>query len=138
MKWWCSEWGIQRRRCDTNDGELRVKNSIPVAYALYWCAMYGSFVLQQIVLLNIQKTVIVLHTKIQKWLRLLLRLLVSFGAPQFPKQEAFGERGKMDNVAVGVQKQSQVLLKSVKSTGANRIAEGNCQCVFSLVQPKHC
>ncbi|MCP4946980.1 MAG: 4Fe-4S dicluster domain-containing protein, partial [Aestuariibacter sp.] len=61
-----------------------------------------------------------------------------FGAPQFPKQEAFGERGKMDKCTfcAGGPETEPGSVEERQKYGANRIAEGKLPMCASLCSTK--
>ncbi|EJL6387297.1 4Fe-4S dicluster domain-containing protein [Vibrio parahaemolyticus] len=130
------EWGIQRRRVVTlNDGEPG-ENSISVA--CMHCTDAPCMAVCPADCFEHTGDGIVLHNKDLCIGCGYCLFACPFGAPQFPKQEAFGERGKMDkctfcaggpNTEPGSEEERQ-------KYGANRIAEGKLPMCASLCSTK--
>ncbi|WP_298441109.1 formate dehydrogenase FDH3 subunit beta [uncultured Ferrimonas sp.] len=119
------EWGIQRRRVVTlNDGVAGKEASISVA--CMHCSDAPCMAVCPADCFERTSDGIIRHSK-DKCIGCGYCLYACpFGAPQFPKQTAFGTRGKMDkctycaggpDAEVGSEKEMQLY-------GANRIAEG--------------
>ncbi|ELB1484082.1 4Fe-4S dicluster domain-containing protein [Vibrio parahaemolyticus] len=130
------EWGIQRRRVVTlNDGEPG-ENSISVA--CMHCTDAPCMAVCPADCFEHTEDGIVLHNKDLCIGCGYCLFACPFGAPQFPKQETFGERGKMDkctfcaggpNTEPGSEEERQ-------KYGANRIAEGKLPMCASLCSTK--
>ncbi|HCG7354838.1 TPA: 4Fe-4S dicluster domain-containing protein [Vibrio parahaemolyticus] len=130
------EWGIQRRRVVTlNDGEPG-ENSISVA--CMHCTDAPCMAVCPADCFEHTEDGIVLHNKDLCIGCGYCLFACPFGAPQFPKQEAFGVRGKMDkctfcaggpNTEPGSEEERQ-------KYGANRIAEGKLPMCASLCSTK--
>ncbi|EJV0371237.1 4Fe-4S dicluster domain-containing protein [Vibrio vulnificus] len=130
------EWGIQRRRVVTlNDGEPG-ENSISVA--CMHCTDAPCMAVCPADCFEHTEDGIVLHNKDLCIGCGYCLFACPFGAPQFPKQAAFGERGKMDkctfcaggpNTEPGSEEERQ-------KYGANRIAEGKLPMCASLCSTK--
>ncbi|EGR2713569.1 formate dehydrogenase FDH3 subunit beta [Vibrio parahaemolyticus] len=130
------EWGIQRRRVVTlNDGEPG-ENSISVA--CMHCTDAPCMAVCPADCFEHTEDGIVLHNKDLCIGCGYCLFACPFGAPQFPKQEVFGERGKMDkctfcaggpNTEPGSEEERQ-------KYGANRIAEGKLPMCASLCSTK--
>ncbi|GAA4885397.1 formate dehydrogenase FDH3 subunit beta [Ferrimonas pelagia] len=119
------QWGIQRRRVVTvNDGMVGKEASISVA-----CMHCDDAPCMKVCPVNVfSKTEdgIVLHDKDRCIGCGYCLYACPFGAPQFPKQSAFGGKGKMDKCtfcAGGPNTEPGSNEEQVKY-GANRIAEG--------------
>ncbi|ODS11411.1 formate dehydrogenase FDH3 subunit beta [Vibrio scophthalmi] len=129
-------WGIQRRRVVTlNDGELG-ENSISVA--CMHCSDAPCMAVCPADCFEHTEDGIVLHNKDLCIGCGYCLFACPFGAPQFPKQESFGERGKMDkctfcaggpNTEPGSEKERALY-------GSNRIAEGKLPMCASLCSTK--
>jgi len=129
-------WGIQRRRVVTlNDGEPG-ENSISVA--CMHCTDAPCMAVCPADCFEHTEDGIVLHNKDLCIGCGYCLFACPFGAPQFPKQEAFGERGKMDkctfcaggpNTEPGSEKERALY-------GSNRIAEGKLPMCASLCSTK--
>ncbi|EGQ7995833.1 4Fe-4S dicluster domain-containing protein [Vibrio vulnificus] len=130
------EWGIQRRRVVTlNDGEPG-ENSISVA--CMHCTDAPCMAVCPADCFEHTEDGIVLHNKDLCIGCGYCLFACPFGAPQFPKQTSFGERGKMDkctfcaggpNTEPGSEEERQ-------KYGANRIAEGKLPMCASLCSTK--
>ncbi|AIL70679.1 TPA: 4Fe-4S dicluster domain-containing protein [Vibrio vulnificus] len=130
------EWGIQRRRVVTlNDGEPG-ENSISVA--CMHCTDAPCMAVCPADCFEHTEDGIVLHNKDLCIGCGYCLFACPFGAPQFPKQASFGERGKMDkctfcaggpNTEPGSEEERQ-------KYGANRIAEGKLPMCASLCSTK--
>mgnify|MGYP001947040298 FL=1 len=59
-----------------------------------------------------------------------------FGAPQFPKQNAFGERGKMDKCTFCAGGPAETKEEEYQKYGANRIAEGKLPLCAEMCSTK--
>ncbi|ANS85472.1 formate dehydrogenase FDH3 subunit beta [Vibrio scophthalmi] len=129
-------WGIQRRRVVTlNDGEPG-ENSISVA--CMHCSDAPCMAVCPADCFEHTEDGIVLHNKDLCIGCGYCLFACPFGAPQFPKQESFGERGKMDkctfcaggpNTEPGSEKERALY-------GSNRIAEGKLPMCASLCSTK--
>ncbi len=130
------EWGIQRRRVVTlNDGEAG-ENSISVA--CMHCTDAPCMAVCPADCFEHTEDGIVLHNKDLCIGCGYCLFACPFGAPQFPKQEAFGERGKMDKCtfcAGGPETESGSEEERLKY-GANRIAEGKLPMCAELCSTK--
>ncbi|EKO5175337.1 4Fe-4S dicluster domain-containing protein [Vibrio vulnificus] len=130
------EWGIQRRRVVTlNDGEPG-ENSISVA--CMHCTDAPCMAVCPADCFEHTEDGIVLHNKDLCIGCGYCLFACPFGAPQFPKQASFGERGKMDkctfcaggpNTEPGSEEERQ-------KYGVNRIAEGKLPMCASLCSTK--
>lgn len=132
------EWGIQRRRVVTlNDGEPG-ENSISVA--CMHCTDAPCMAVCPADCFEHTEDGIVLHNKDLCIGCGYCLFACPFGAPQFPKQEAFGERGKWTNalsVLVAL-KPKQGQWKSVRSTVQTALLKVSCLCVHLCVRRKLC
>ncbi|NAX21467.1 formate dehydrogenase FDH3 subunit beta [Vibrio sp. V39_P1S14PM300] len=130
------EWGIQRRRVVTlNDGEPG-ENSISVA--CMHCTDAPCMAVCPADCFEHTEDGIVLHNKDLCIGCGYCLFACPFGAPQFPKQTAFGERGKMDKCtfcAGGPETEPGSVEERLKY-GANRIAEGKLPMCASLCSTK--
>ncbi len=130
------EGGIQRRRVVTlNDGEPG-ENSISVA--CMHCTDAPCMAVCPADCFEHTEDGIVLHNKDLCIGCGYCLFACPFGAPQFPKQTAFGERGKMDKCtfcAGGPETEAGSEEERVKY-GANRIAEGKLPMCASLCSTK--
>lgn len=130
------EWGIQRRRVVTlNDGEPG-ENSISVA--CMHCTDAPCMAVCPADCFEHTEDGIVLHNKDLCIGCGYCLFACPFGAPQFPKQTAFGERGKMDKCtfcAGGPETEPGSEQERLKY-GANRIAEGKLPMCASLCSTK--
>ncbi|EOX3352977.1 formate dehydrogenase FDH3 subunit beta [Vibrio cholerae] len=130
------EWGIQRRRVVTlNDGEPG-ENSISVA--CMHCTDAPCMAVCPADCFVHTEDGIVLHNKDLCIGCGYCLFACPFGAPQFPKQAAFGERGKMDKCtfcAGGPETKPGSEEERLKY-GANRIAEGKLPMCASLCSTK--
>ena len=62
-----------------------------------------------------------------------------FGAPQFPKDGAFGTKGKMDKcTCVQEVQKRQILMQSLKNMVKTELLKVKCLCVLLCVQQKPC
>ncbi|NVD06677.1 4Fe-4S dicluster domain-containing protein [Vibrio sp. JPW-9-11-11] len=130
------EWGIQRRRVVTlNDGELG-ENSISVA--CMHCTDAPCMAVCPADCFEHTEDGIVLHNKDLCIGCGYCLFACPFGAPQFPKQEAFGERGKMDKCTfcAGGPETEPGSTEERHKYGANRIAEGKLPMCASLCSTK--
>ncbi|MFG0774057.1 formate dehydrogenase FDH3 subunit beta [Vibrio plantisponsor] len=130
------EWGIQRRRVVTlNDGEPG-ENSISVA--CMHCTDAPCMAVCPADCFVHTEDGIVLHNKDLCIGCGYCLFACPFGAPQFPKQTAFGERGKMDKCTFcGGGPETEVGSEEErKKYGANRIAEGKLPMCASLCSTK--
>jgi len=130
------EWGIQRRRVVTlNDGEPG-ENSISVA--CMHCTDAPCMAVCPADCFVHTEDGIVLHNKDLCIGCGYCLFACPFGAPQFPHQTAFGERGKMDKCtfcAGGPETEPGSEEERLKY-GANRIAEGKLPMCASLCSTK--
>ncbi|MBY7846016.1 formate dehydrogenase FDH3 subunit beta [Vibrio fluvialis] len=130
------EWGIQRRRVVTlNDGEPG-ENSISVA--CMHCTDAPCMAVCPADCFVHTEDGIVLHNKDLCIGCGYCLFACPFGAPQFPKQSAFGERGKMDKCTfcAGGPETEPGSEEEHKKYGANRIAEGKLPMCASLCSTK--
>lgn len=130
------EWGIQRRRVVTlNDGEPG-ENSISVA--CMHCTDAPCMAVCPADCFVHTEDGIVLHNKNLCIGCGYCLFACPFGAPQFPKQTAFGERGKMDKCTfcAGGPETEVGSEEERKKYGANRIAEGKLPMCASLCSTK--
>ncbi|PMH46533.1 formate dehydrogenase [Vibrio sp. 10N.286.49.B3] len=130
------EWGIQRRRVVTlNDGEPG-ENSISVA--CMHCTDAPCMAVCPADCFEHTEDGIVLHNKDLCIGCGYCLFACPFGAPQFPKQSAFGERGKMDKCTfcAGGPETEAGSEEERHKYGANRIAEGKLPMCASLCSTK--
>ncbi|EGR4141852.1 4Fe-4S dicluster domain-containing protein [Vibrio cholerae] len=130
------EWGIQRRRVVTlNDGEPG-ENSISVA--CMHCTDAPCMAVCPADCFVHTEDGIVLHNKDLCIGCGYCLFACPFGAPQFPKQAAFGERGKMDKCTfcAGGLETEPGSEEERRKYGANRIAEGKLPMCASLCSTK--
>ncbi|MEZ8823804.1 formate dehydrogenase FDH3 subunit beta [Vibrio amylolyticus] len=130
------EWGIQRRRVVTlNDGEPG-ENSISVA--CMHCTDAPCMAVCPADCFERTEDGIVLHNKDLCIGCGYCLFACPFGAPQFPKQTAFGERGKMDKCTfcAGGPETEAGSEEERQKYGANRIAEGKLPMCASLCSTK--
>ncbi|MBD0785660.1 4Fe-4S dicluster domain-containing protein [Vibrio sp. Y2-5] len=130
------EWGIQRRRVVTlNDGEPG-ENSISVA--CMHCTDAPCMAVCPADCFVHTEDGIVLHNKDLCIGCGYCLFACPFGAPQFPKQTAFGERGKMDKCTfcAGGPETEVGSEEERKKYGANRIAAGKLPMCASLCSTK--
>ncbi|EJL6985534.1 4Fe-4S dicluster domain-containing protein [Vibrio cholerae] len=130
------EWGIQRRRVVTlNDGEPG-ENSISVA--CMHCTDAPCMAVCPADCFVHTEDGIVLHNKDLCIGCGYCLFACPFGAPQFPKQAAFGERGKMDKCTfcAGGPETEPGSEEERRQYGANRIAEGKLPMCASLCSTK--
>ncbi|HEQ3589904.1 TPA: 4Fe-4S dicluster domain-containing protein [Vibrio harveyi] len=130
------EWGIQRRRVVTlNDGEPG-ENSISVA--CMHCTDAPCMAVCPADCFEHTENGIVLHNKDLCIGCGYCLFACPFGAPQFPKQASFGERGKMDKCTfcAGGPNTEPGSLEEREKYGANRIAEGKLPMCASLCSTK--
>ncbi|MGP8304990.1 formate dehydrogenase FDH3 subunit beta [Vibrio sp. YIC-376] len=130
------EWGIQRRRVVTlNDGEAG-ENSISVA--CMHCTDAPCMAVCPADCFSHTEDGIVLHNKDLCIGCGYCLFACPFGAPQFPKQEVFGERGKMDKCTfcAGGPETEPGSVEEREKYGANRIAEGKLPMCASLCSTK--
>ncbi|HAS3624740.1 TPA: 4Fe-4S dicluster domain-containing protein [Vibrio cholerae] len=130
------EWGIQRRRVVTlNDGEPG-ENSISVA--CMHCTDAPCMAVCPADCFVHTEDGIVLHNKDLCIGCGYCLFACPFGAPQFPKQTSFGERGKMDKCTfcAGGPETEHGSEEERRKYGANRIAEGKLPMCASLCSTK--
>ncbi|EKO3780140.1 4Fe-4S dicluster domain-containing protein [Vibrio metschnikovii] len=130
------QWGIQRRRVVTlNDGEPG-ENSISVA--CMHCTDAPCMAVCPADCFVKTEDGIVLHNKDLCIGCGYCLFACPFGAPQFPKQSAFAERGKMDKCTfcAGGPETEQGSPEERRKYGANRIAEGKLPMCASLCSTK--
>ncbi len=130
------EWGIQRRRVVTlNDGEPG-ENSISVA--CMHCTDAPCMAVCPADCFVHTEDGIVLHNKDLCIGCGYCLFACPFGAPQFPKQTSFGERGKMDKCTfcAGGSETEPGSEEERRKYGANRIAEGKLPMCASLCSTK--
>ena len=130
------EWGIQRRRVVTlNDGEPG-ENSISVA--CMHCTDAPCMAVCPADCFEHTEDGIVLHNKDLCIGCGYCLFACPFGAPQFPKQAAFGERGKMDKCTfcAGGPETEDNSEEERGKYGANRIAEGKLPMCAELCSTK--
>ncbi|ENO1849237.1 4Fe-4S dicluster domain-containing protein [Vibrio vulnificus] len=130
------EWGIQRRRVVTlNDGEPG-ENSISVA--CMHCTDAPCMAVCPADCFEHTEDGIVLHNKDLCIGCGYCLFACPFGAPQFPKQASFGERGKMDKCTfcAGGPNTEPSSEEERQKYGANRIAEGKLPMCASLCSTK--
>ncbi|WP_428772460.1 formate dehydrogenase FDH3 subunit beta [Vibrio sp.] len=129
-------WGIQRRRVVTvNDGEPG-ENSISVA--CMHCTDAPCMAVCPADVFQYTEDGIVLHNKDLCIGCGYCLFACPFGAPQFPKTSAFGERGKMDKCTfcAGGLETEPGSEEERKKYGANRIAEGKLPMCAELCSTK--
>lgn len=130
------EWGIQRRRVVTlNDGEVG-ENSISVA--CMHCTDAPCMAVCPADCFEQTEDGIVLHNKDLCIGCGYCLFACPFGAPQFPKQGAFAERGKMDKCTfcAGGPETENGSIEERQKYGSNRIAEGKLPMCASLCSTK--
>ena len=130
------EWGSQRRRVVTlNDGEPG-ENSFSVA--CMHCTDAPCMAVCPADCFEHTEDGIVLHNKDLCIGCGYCLFACPFGAPQFPKQASFGERGKMDKCTfcAGGPNTEPGSLEEREKYGANRIAEGKLPMCASLCSTK--
>ncbi|MBL4830668.1 MAG: 4Fe-4S dicluster domain-containing protein [Aliivibrio sp.] len=130
------EWGIQRRRVVTlNDGEVG-ENSISVA--CMHCTDAPCMAVCPADCFVQTEDGIVLHNKDLCIGCGYCLFACPFGAPQFPKQGAFAERGKMDKCTfcAGGPETENGSIEERQKYGSNRIAEGKLPMCASLCSTK--
>lgn len=130
------QWGIQRRRVVTlNDGEPG-ENSISVA--CMHCTDAPCMAVCPADCFVKTEDGIVLHNKDLCIGCGYCLFACPFGAPQFPKQSAFAERGKMDKCTfcAGGPETEPSSPEERRKYGANRIAEGKLPMCASLCSTK--
>uniref|UniRef100_UPI003F584C58 formate dehydrogenase FDH3 subunit beta n=1 Tax=Vibrio cholerae TaxID=666 RepID=UPI003F584C58 len=129
------EWGIQRRRVVTlNDGEPG-ENSISVARM--HCTDAPCMAVCPADCFVHTEDGIVLHNKDLCIGCGYCLFACPFGAPQFPKQAAFGERGKMEMYLLCWRPETKPGSEEERRKyGANRIAEGKLPMCASLCSTK--
>lgn len=130
------QWGIQRRRVVTlNDGEPG-ENSISVA--CMHCTDAPCMAVCPADCFVKTEDGIVLHNKDLCIGCGYCLFACPFGAPQFPKQSAFAERGKMDKCTfcAGGPETEPGSSEERRKYGANRIAEGKLPMCASLCSTK--
>ena len=131
-----TEWGIQRRRVVTLDDGEPTETSISVA--CMHCTDAPCMAVCPTDCFYQTDDGIVLHDKDLCIGCGYCLFACPFGAPQFPTEGAFGERGKMDKCTFcsggpGVEPGS---LEEKQKYGANRIAEGKLPMCASLCSTK--
>lgn len=130
------EWGIQRRRVVTLNDGLPGENSISVA--CMHCTDAPCMAVCPADCFEHTEDGIVLHNKDLCIGCGYCLFACPFGAPQFPKQASFGERGKMDKCtfcAGGPETEDNSAEERAKY-GANRIAEGKLPMCAELCSTK--
>jgi formate dehydrogenase iron-sulfur subunit len=130
------QWGIQRRRVVTLNDGLPGENSISVA--CMHCTDAPCMAVCPTDCFERTEDGIVLHNKDLCIGCGYCLFACPFGAPQFPKQAAFGERGKMDKCtfcAGGPETEDNSEEERAKY-GANRIAEGKLPMCAELCSTK--
>jgi formate dehydrogenase iron-sulfur subunit len=130
------QWGIQRRRVVTLNDGLPGENSISVA--CMHCTDAPCMAVCPADCFERTEDGIVLHNKDLCIGCGYCLFACPFGAPQFPKQAAFGERGKMDKCtfcAGGPETEDNSEEERTKY-GANRIAEGKLPMCAELCSTK--
>ena len=131
-----TEWGIQRRRVVTiDDGE---PNETSISVACMHCTDAPCMAVCPTDCFYQTDDGIVLHDKDLCIGCGYCLFACPFGAPQFPKQEAFGERGKMDKCTfcAGGPETEPGSEEERQKYGANRIAEGKLPMCASLCSTK--
>jgi len=130
------EWGIQRRRVVTlNDGEA---GETSISVACMHCTDAPCMAVCPADCFSHTEDGIVLHNKDVCIGCGYCLFACPFGAPQFPKQEVFGERGKMDKCTfcAGGPETEPGSVEEREKYGANRIAEGKLPMCASLCSTK--
>ncbi|QFI38885.1 4Fe-4S dicluster domain-containing protein [Moritella marina ATCC 15381] len=130
------EWGIQRRRVVTlNDGE---QGESSISVACMHCTDAPCMAVCPADCFERTEDGIVLHDKDLCIGCGYCLFACPFGAPQFPKQDAFGERGKMDKCTfcAGGPNVEDGSAEEKEKYGANRIAEGKLPMCASLCSTK--
>ena len=130
------DWGIQRRRVVTLNDGVPGENSISVA--CMHCTDAPCMAVCPADCFEHTEDGIVLHNKDLCIGCGYCLFACPFGAPQFPKQEAFGERGKMDKCTfcAGGPETEAGSVEERQKYGANRIAEGKLPMCASLCSTK--
>lgn len=130
------EWGIQRRRVVTlNDGE---PGETSISVACMHCTDAPCMAVCPTDCFEHTEDGIVLHNKDLCIGCGYCLFACPFGAPQFPKQGAFAERGKMDKCTfcAGGPETEAGSKEEREKYGANRIAEGKLPMCASLCSTK--
>lgn len=130
------EWGIQRRRVVTlNDGE---PGETSISVACMHCTDAPCMAVCPADCFEHTEDGIVLHNKDLCIGCGYCLFACPFGAPQFPKQGAFAERGKMDKCTfcAGGPETEAGSKEEREKYGANRIAEGKLPMCASLCSTK--
>ncbi|CAH0525966.1 formate dehydrogenase FDH3 subunit beta [Vibrio hippocampi] len=130
------EWGIQRRRVVTLNDGLPGENSISVA--CMHCTDAPCVAVCPADCFEYTEDGIVRHNKDLCIGCGYCLFACPFGAPQFPKQSAFGERGKMDKCTfcAGGPETEPGSAEEKAKYGANRIAEGKLPMCAELCSTK--
>lgn len=129
------EWGIQRRRVVTiNDGE---PGETSISVACMHCSDAPCMAVCPTDCFYQTDDGIVLHNKDQCIGCGYCLFACPFGAPQFPSDAAFGERGKMDKCTfcAGGPEEDHSAAEKVKY-GSNRIAEGKLPLCAEMCSTK--
>ncbi len=129
------EWGINRRRVVTiNDGE---RNEVSLSVACMHCTDAPCMAVCPVDCFYQTEDGIVLHDKDTCIGCGYCLFACPFGAPQFPQDGAFGERGKMDKCTfcAGGPEEDHSPEERAKY-GANRIAEGKLPLCAEMCSTK--
>ncbi|MCW8886355.1 MAG: formate dehydrogenase FDH3 subunit beta [Motiliproteus sp.] len=129
------EWGVNRRRVITiNDGE---PNETSLSVACMHCTDAPCMAVCPVDCLYQTDEGIVLHDKDTCIGCGYCLFACPFGAPQFPQEGAFGERGKMDKCTfcAGGPEEDNSPAEQAKY-GANRIAEGKLPMCAEMCSTK--
>ncbi len=131
-------WGIQRRRVVTLNDGLPGETSISVA--CMHCSDAPCMAVCPADCFSQTEDGIVQHDKDLCIGCGYCLFACPFGAPQFPKQEAFAERGKMDKCTYcsGGQILNRALSKNVCNMVQIGLQKVSCQCALQCVQLSHC
>ncbi|MDO0946588.1 formate dehydrogenase FDH3 subunit beta [Chromohalobacter israelensis] len=129
-----TDWGIQRRRVVTLDDGMPSEVSISVA--CMHCDDAPCMAVCPTDCFYKTDDGIVLHDKDICIGCGYCLYACPFGAPQFPKEEAFGERGKMDKCTFCAGGPAETKEEEYEKYGANRIAEGKLPLCAEMCSTK--
>ncbi|QIZ78306.1 formate dehydrogenase FDH3 subunit beta [Ferrimonas lipolytica] len=130
------EWGIQRRRVVTiNDGQ---PSEASISVACMHCSDAPCMEVCPVNVFSKTEDGIVQHDKSRCIGCGYCLYACPFGAPQFPKQSAFGSKGKMDKCTfcAGGPNTEAGSAEEKAQYGANRIAEGKLPMCAELCSTK--
>lgn len=127
-------WGIQRRRLVTiDDGE---PTEVSISVACMHCDDAPCVAVCPTETLYQRDDGIVLHDKDLCIGCGYCLFACPFGAPQFPQEGAFGERGKMDKCTYCAGGPAETKEEEYEKYGANRIAEGKLPLCAEMCSTK--